>query len=279
MKKLASRILVLLFCIILVHIENSFGKNERVEYLQTKSGLRFAIMGKDTSNPAPTLFILSGTAASSLGDAYFRQCGNQLIEKGFLCVSLDLPCHGSEKYKDEPEGLEGWAFRIKHGQAFVGEFTSKLSEVLDYLVAEKYSDLNRIGACGTSRGGFIALHWAAKEKRIKCVTAFCPVVKLSVLDEFRGLEQQCLVKNTDLDISTDKLADKAIWIVIGDQDTRVDTDSVIKFAREVSRASGKRSCIELHVMPEPRGHETPEAAPHSAALWIERYMQNEKQQH
>ncbi len=75
--------------------------------LQTDTGVEYGIWGDKSATPAPTLFVLSGTIEETLGDPYFRQSGNILAEEGYLCVSVDLPCHGRQRKPDEPNGLDG----------------------------------------------------------------------------------------------------------------------------------------------------------------------------
>ncbi|MBM4049511.1 MAG: hypothetical protein FJ279_30820, partial [Planctomycetes bacterium] len=48
------------------------------------TGVRFGVWGKNPRLPAPTLFVFAGTIEQSLGHAYYRQCGNDLAEQGFL---------------------------------------------------------------------------------------------------------------------------------------------------------------------------------------------------
>ena len=120
-----------------------------------------------------------------------------------------------------------------------------------------------MAACGTSRGGFAALHFAAADPRVKCVAAFAPVTDLGALTEFRGAEQNPLVARLALEHRADDLAGRAIWLIIGDRDDRVGTDNVIRFARSVTAASlknGETAHVTLHVVPEPKGHTTPAGA-------------------
>ncbi|GIT31209.1 MAG: hypothetical protein Ct9H300mP1_32550 [Planctomycetaceae bacterium] len=84
-----------------------------------------------------------------------------LARHGWLYVTLDPPCHGRDAKKGEPAALSGWAHRVKNGEDLVGPFTKRCRDVLDWLIARKYTDPDRIAAGGTSRGGFCALHFAA----------------------------------------------------------------------------------------------------------------------
>jgi predicted esterase len=68
----------------------------------------------------------------------------------------------------------------------------------------------------------------------------------------------------------DKLADRPVWIVIGNRDERVGTDRAIAFTRELARAAAARklpALVELHVTTTP-GHSTPPAAHDEAAAWL-----------
>jgi dienelactone hydrolase len=245
--------------------------------LSTRSGVRFGIWPGKPKAPAPTLFIFAATINETLDDPYFRQSGNVLGERGYLCVSVDLPCHGQERRPDEPEGLAGWRKRCDRGEDFMEEFTARARAVLDYLVEEGLAEPKRVAACGTSRGGFAALHFAASEPRVKCVAAFAPVVDLRALAEFKGAEARPLVRTLDLMSRADDLAGRAFWLTIGDRDERVGTDHVIAFARRVttcSLAKQKPALVDLHVLSEPRGHTTPAGAPQDAAEWIDRQIRS-----
>jgi len=249
----------------------------KVQILKTDTGMRFGLTGKKSSQPAPTLVILSGTIEDALTGVFeddssgvkLRICDNNtLAQNGFIYVSLDLPCHGLERRDNEMQGLDGWRYRIEHGENFIPEFNARLNKMLDYLIKEGYSDPEKIALLGISRGGFLAMHFISNESRVKCTVAIAPVVDLGTLREFKGLEQNSMVTSIALSNYAGKLSGKAILITIGDQDARVDTDKVIAFARSVSQASGKESHIELRVMPEPRGHYSSWEEVEQSAVWL-----------
>jgi dienelactone hydrolase len=243
---------------------------------KTPGGVEFGIWGEISEKPAPLLFVLSGTINSTLSSAYFRQCGNELVaEHGFLLVSIDIPCHGSQGGDVKPNGLSGWASRAADGDDFVAENNARMSEVLDHLIETGVADPKMVAACGTSRGGFLALHFAAHDKRVECAAGFAPVTDPAALSEFGGLEGDAFVKSLDLESRAAQLAGRPLWVVIGDQDSRVSTARVIAFAQAVTRASIEQkvdSRIDLHVIAEPRGHSTPHGSAELAAKWIHRQM-------
>ena len=64
-----------------------------IQRSKTSNGVEYGLWGKAKTKPAPVLFVLASTIDSTLGDPYYRQCGNELAELGYLCVSIDLPGH------------------------------------------------------------------------------------------------------------------------------------------------------------------------------------------
>lgn len=243
--------------------------------METTTGVRFGLWDNKSRAPALTLFVLANSIEGTLGDPYFRQSGNLLAEQGYLCVTIDIPGHGLQHRPDEPEGLAGWRHRTDQGEDLVAETNRRLSEVLDHLIATGRTDPDRIAACGTSRGGFLALQFTAHDSRVKCVAAFAPVTDLLALREFKGAESNALVKALSVINRADQLADRPVWIIIGDRDERVGTDHAIALARQITASAlskGLDPAVELHVLPEPKGHTTPQGAPEIAAVWIARQL-------
>lgn len=238
--------------------------------MQTDRDVAFSILGPVPTSPAPTLFVLALDAERTLGDSLYRRCGNQLGKQGFLCVSVDLPCHGKERHGNEPEGLAGWRHRVDAGSNPMAELNERLRSVLDHLIATKLTDPENIFACGTSRGGFAALHFAAADARVKGVATYSPVTELSALREFQGQAESETRLALALSSHLDALASRSIWIMIGDRDQRVSTDAAIRFARQLSAQAAEKglpSKIQLHVCPSD-GHHTPKSAEELSAGWI-----------
>jgi dienelactone hydrolase len=245
---------------------------------KTSTGVRFALLGARGEVPAPTLFVFAVGAPDTLRNNEFNKVGRLLARQGYLCVSLDVPCHGEDQKPKEPGGLDGWRARLEKGDALVSDFVKNSSAVLDHLIKEGYTDARRVAACGTSRGGFIALHFAAAEPRVRCVAAFAPVTNLLVLREFAGLEKHKATRALDLTNSADKLAGRHVWVCIGNRDDRVSTDDVIAFTRKVARAattSDRPAPVELHVMPTV-GHRIHATAHEEAAAWVLACMKDAK---
>lgn len=241
--------------------------------MTTTDGIRFGTWPAKPTKPAPTLFILSGSWQDALGSVTYRKAGTQLAERGYLCVSVDLPCHGADEQSKE-KGLTGWRTRCDRNENLMAELTGRMTKVLDYLIAEKLADPERIAVVGTSRGGFAAMHFAIADPRVRCVAGYAPVTDLAKLSEFKGAEQSPLVQKLALANYADVLAAKGVWIIIGDRDVRVDTDSAITLARKISAAAAAKSLtpyVDLHVLSSP-GHTTPTGAAELSAAWIEKQL-------
>ena len=240
----------------------------------TAGGVRFGAMGPKPAAPAPTLFVFANDINGTLQSDDYNRIGKLLIPQGFICVALDLPCHGKSVRAEEPPGLDGWAARLAKSEDPIAPFTKEASAVLDHLIAAGLTDPARVAVCGTSRGGFAALHFAAAEPRVRCTAAFAPVTDLLALGEFKGQEKQQLTNDLALRHLSLKLAGRPIWMCIGNSDEWVDTDRAIAFSRDVVKASvaqKKKALIELHVMTS-EGHTIHPTAHEEAAAWIARQL-------
>ncbi len=210
--------------------------------LKTPSGIRFGLLGKKGASPAPTLFMMGGRIEDMLEHKDYNESTLILRKHGYLCVSLDAPSHGQDIRKDEKEGgLMGWIMRLKKGDDFVADSIKKTSALLDYLIKNRYTDPKRIAIVGISRGGFLGLHFAACDPRVKCLAALAPVPDLLALREFAGMKNHAGTKALDLIHIAKKLAGRPIWICIGTNDDRVDTDRAFAFVRKIAKEASPRA--------------------------------------
>jgi dienelactone hydrolase len=271
------------FAVLLLFGATAIGAEEKVKpaLLKTPAGIEFGLLGAKPTAPAPTVFIFAADIDRTLTDPAFNSAGMLLGKRGFLCVALDAPCHGKDARENHASELSGWRERIEQGNDLVGAFSTRCSQVLDYLIAEGYTDATRVAAVGTSRGGFLAIHFAAAEPRVRCVVGFAPVTNLMALSEFAGTTSAPVVQKLSLTNVADKLVGRPIWVSIGNDDQRVGTDDAIAFTRAIVRASrGNRGPdevqppvpVELHVMPS-RGHAIHPDAHAEAAAWIARVIE------
>ena len=246
----------------------------------TATGVRFGLFGKKPATPAPTLFVFAAAIADMDRQRIYSGAGEHLARDGWLYVTLDPPCHGHSRLPEEPANLRGWAHRVKQGHDLIGPFVKRCRQVLDFLIAEGYSDPARLAACGTSRGGFCAFHFAATEPRIRVVTAISPVTNLLALREFKGVEPR-LVQDLNVANLAQKLGTRPLWLSIGDKDERVSTADCTNTARRLKgtalrRQAGKQATPVAIVIAPVDGHR---AIPHAyklAAQFIQQQMLRDK---
>lgn len=246
--------------------------------LQTDSGTRFGVFGERGQRPAPTFFVFATSVDDMAKYAVYSETGRALAKQGWLYVTLDPPCHGRDAKPGEPAALSGWAHRVQNGENLMQPFVQRCRDVLDWLIAEKYTDPDRVAVGGTSRGGFCALHFAAAEPRVKAVVCVSPVTNPLVLREFVGLKPD-QTAGIDAKSLADKLAGRPIWISIGNHDERVGTDDCIATCRKFVAASLQKNpevaCpMELIVAPS-KGHSAIDNAYTLAARFIIRVFSGE----
>jgi dienelactone hydrolase len=229
------------------------------------------MIGEKSAAPSPAVVIFVKNVERTLEDPECNRMGMLLRQQnGCVLVSMDVPAHGADRRPDEPTaGLSGWAQRLAAGEDFIPPFLSKVSAVLDFLVAGGTVDPARIGVYGVSRGGFLSLYFAAADRRVKWCAAFAPVTDLLALDEFHGMNGNAMVRSLALDRIASRLTGRPIWIAIGNNDDRVGTDHTIYFSRRVveeSLAQGKPPDLELHIT-NAQGHNRAPGDWEAAVAW------------
>lgn len=201
------------------------------------TGQRCLVLGRAEGPPQPMLFVFQGSIDSALAEPLYTEVARLLAPAGVLSVVLDAPAHGADAAPGEPPELGGWAYRVGHGKPFLDPFLDRVSAALDHFIAVGWADPQRIAACGTSRGGFLAFHVAAHDLRIRAVAGIAPVTDLAALREFSSLNPTPDASGLALATLAPRLAGRPVWLCIGNDDTRVDTDRAIAFARAVVAAN------------------------------------------
>ncbi len=211
----------------------------KITLLRLPSGLRFGLIGERQARPAPTLFVLQGSLDVARQEPIYTEVARIMAGHGFISVVLDAPAHGEDQRPGEPAELAAWRARLECGEDFIGEFTARAREVLDYLVKERYTDPSRVAACGTSRGGFLAFHLAAVEPRIRFIGGIAALTELTALREFQATRHRSQAEALSLPALAPRLAGRPAWVSIGNNDTRVDTDRIIAFTRALVKATAE----------------------------------------
>lgn len=231
------------------------------------SGATVSVEGR-INRPQPTIFVFAGTRADTLNQSYmYNDVGRILKDKKWLVVTLDLPCHGEDRRPGEPDSLDGWRYRHALGEDFIGAFNVKCSAVLDYLIASRYTKPSQVFVAGTSRGGFLAMHWACADRRVKGVAAFAPVTTVLALSEYANSSFPLpVIPSMSLVNSAPKLSGVPVKMWIGPTDERVGTTNSVALVGAV-QAQFLYSNFECRIQPAV-GHTVPHEAHEQAATWF-----------
>lgn len=241
---------------------------------QTPQGVHFGISAEKQAQPAPTLLII-GNPITMLGQEnmrYLLATGEVLAQHGWIYVALDPACEGHDLKEGQPASLGGWAIHAKRGEDFITPYVRNCVEVLDHLVASGITDVQRIAVQGISRGGFCALHFAAREPRIRAVLGMSPVTNPLALKEFETVAAD-QIAGISLDHTWAPLAGRPVWISIGNSDDRVSTDECIAFTRRLITTTHALQPrlnlfpVHLHIGVS-AGHRTPDDAYSAAADFL-----------
>lgn len=230
-----------------------------------------------SKSPAPTLFIFANTLEAMQKELVYTEVARLLVPEGWISVILEPPCHGEDARDDEPKQLDGWRYRLENDRPFLDAFNTRATAVLDELIQQKLTDPDRVATCGTSRGGFVAYHFAAAEPRIKAVAGISPVTRLTALREFSTTTQLEKVEPFNAINLAPKLAGKAVWLSIGNNDARVNTDDAIAFTRAIVAASARADSpnalipVDL-IVARSSGHSKIDQAHELLAKWLQEQL-------
>ena len=224
--------------------------------------------------------MLGSDCQTTLEREDFNEVGALLAPKGYLQAAIDTPGHGDDRRPGEPEGVAAWRTRLEKGENPIAAFVESLRTVLTYLIDQGWVDRDRVGVAGSSRGGFLALHAAAGDPRLRYVVAFAPVSDLLAVREFNGMANAAAARALDIMPLADKLTGRSLLISIGHNDQRVGTQHVIDFSvrlMQLAAPPGKTmthfwSSDEVKFILSPsegaNGHSTYRHAHDDAAAWI-----------
>lgn len=240
--------------------------------LETSQQIRFGVFGEKPPRPQPVVFLFSA-GFDAMRQPSYTAIGRRLAPHGFLTVTMEPPCFGSDSRPGEPVQLLGWCQRIENGERPIDQFVQNARAVLDHLIAEGYADSKQVVAVGSSCGGFLALHFAASDRRVQAVAAISPVMRLSMLSEFYGTTKPEAVAALDVEKRVTSLAMRPVWISIGNLDERAGTDAAIALFRQLIAATveaqenGGRIPVELFIGSSVR-HQVIAGADELAARWL-----------
>jgi predicted esterase len=215
-----------------------------------------------TRKPA-MLLCLGSTRTDMLNLSSYQISPNIFLAAGHRVASFDLPNHG-DLVNEFGEGLEGMAAAMAAGVDVFGEIAETGSSFIDFVLEKNLTTEGVIVLDGTSRGGCAALHIMANDLRVLATAVHYPLTYLPIVREFSHLADNEIVKKTNAISLVDKLADRRIFISIGETDPRVDSRRTFELHAAISAAS-HRILPKLFVVPgESHGLTCPDEIGHYA---------------
>lgn len=174
-------------------------------------------------------------------------------EAGHAVVSFDLPNHG-EQINHFGEGIAGFCAAFCAGADPFLQFAEQGRAVIDACLAQGVGTAG-IVVCGLSRAGYCALRLAAADQRVRAVAGLAPVIDWRQLREFAEVREQPAVAALTLEHWAEALAGRAVFLTIGNGDSRVSSASCAHFAWRLLALEAalqiKSSRLQLHIVDAP----------------------------
>jgi len=217
----------------------------------------------------PSIFYFALSGPDSLTLDPYNQPVQFLQDHQIRFFSLTLPAH--EEGLSPHNALTVWTDEMVKGVDLLHPFFDAVESAVEYVVQQKLADPHKLGVAGLSRGGFVASHVAARDKRFRHILQFAPVTRLEKAKEFHALQNHPILHSLDLFKLAPRIADRNIRLYIGNRDTRVDTRSCFEFAMHlVDHAHTKFPPISLFINSSigQYGHGTPPEIFREGANWL-----------
>lgn len=163
----------------------------------------------------------------------------QFVSRGHAALSYDVPNHG-ELVNEHGEGITGMRNALIAGEDPFQLFVDRGRAVIDYCLDHRLATSGRIVVCGTSRGGYMALRLLATDARIRAGAGFAPVTDWRDLDEFSQDRDRQDMPLLQLSTQAASLAKRAIFLVIGHRDDRVNTASCCQLFLDIQKERKQR---------------------------------------
>lgn len=222
--------------------------------------------------PLPSFFYFSLSGPDSLTLDPFNQPVQFLQGQMIRVFSMTLPGHECNL---PPTGaMKIWADDFAKKSDPIDTFLNSFQHALNFAIHQKFVDPNKMAVGGLSRGGFVSLHAAARDERLKTVLAFAPITELYKVKEFSHLQEDPLVRSLNTIHLSRSLIHHHLRLYIGNCDTLVDTKSCFHFAMSVVEEANKYNIrspkVEFFLHPSigHKGHGTPPEVFRQGADWI-----------
>lgn len=222
--------------------------------------------------PLPSFFYFALSGKESLCTDPFNQVVQFLHGKMIRVFSMTLPGH--ENNLPATQAMKVWADDYLHNRDPIEDFLQSLFQATEFAINNRFADPTKLAIGGLSRGGFIALHAAARDPRFRFIVPFAPITELHRVKEFASMEDHPAIRSLDVMHLKQNLWNRCIRLYIGNHDTLVDTKSCFNFAmnlvEEAAHNNLRSPQIEFFLHPSigHKGHGTSLDVFRQGADWI-----------
>ncbi len=211
--------------------------------------------------PDPALLLAFGSARQIIMGADPHSTPAELfVQAGHRALGFDLPNHG-DLINEHGEGIKGMCAAFLAGDDPFVRFVANGKKVIDACLEKGLARPGKIFICGGSRGGYCALRLGAADLRINGMAGFAPVTDWRLLSEFSAVTERPDVAALALYHWAEDLADRPLYMAIGNHDHRVGTHACVALAQRLfeleNPARKGTSAVEIHVV-HSSGHALPE---------------------
>ncbi len=197
----------------------------------------------------------------------YRLVPQIFLAAGHRVATFDMPCHGADR-RGDLEGLTGMAAACAAGEDVFARLRATATALIDACVARGWARPGRVVAAGTSRGGHAALHLLAGDARVLAAAALAPVTELPVLREFAGLADHPIVQRGNAAALVPQLADRHVFLVMGETDPRVDAARCADLHARLCAASRTVPPVLYSLPGATHGDAVLEPGYHAMAAWL-----------
>lgn len=249
--------------------------------LQGPNSLPIAFLGPSLEEGRkPAFFYFALSAEESLTLAPYNQPTSFLSEEEMRVFSFTLPGHGPgfDKY----HAMAYWVEKLTSDNLLEAFFQQAL-EAIEWLIAHQLVDPGKMAVGGLSRGGFIATHLAARDKRIKTVVAFAPLTRLDRIKESAEKKGDFLFEKMAESLNLVNCVDalthlQQLFFSIGNFDMRVGTEECFAFIHALAKCvhdkKARHCLVEMKIHPSigHQGHGTPPHVFQEGAMIVKKHL-------
>ncbi len=222
--------------------------------------------------PLPSFFYFALSGQDSLCTDPYNQIVQFLHGQMIRVFSMTLPAH--ESNLPASSAIKTWAEDYLASRDPIEDFLQKFFIATEFAIKNHFVNPLKLAIGGLSRGGFIALHAAARDPRFRFILPLAPITELDKIHEFASMQDHPAIRALNVNLLKQNLWNRTIRFHIGNHDSLVDTKACFHFAmnlvEEAAHHNLRSPQIEFFTHPSigHKGHGTPLDVFRKGSDWI-----------